>query len=165
MYRIRAFISRGLYIFTPFWKTSFFHKILFLFMVSIQERVMMARVQVILFEIDCPIFYTNLHELFFQFISWTNWINSCKFMDNCWISCKIMKISYLDVLTYTTTLPAVTPLIPPALFLPFTLLKITTTRWQEKYGLIKLYSPKGINFMMMLFTYFGLKRFYLRNFG
>ena len=26
-------------------------------------------VQVILFEIDCAIFYTNLHELFCQFIS------------------------------------------------------------------------------------------------
>ena len=39
--------------------------------------------QVILFEIDCAIFYTNLHELFGQFISWTNWVNSGKFMDNC----------------------------------------------------------------------------------
>ena len=28
-----------------------------------------VRVQVILFEIDCAIFYTNLHELFSQFIS------------------------------------------------------------------------------------------------
>ena len=27
--------------------------------------------QVILFEINCAIFYTNLHELFCQFISWT----------------------------------------------------------------------------------------------
>ena len=26
-------------------------------------------IQVILFEIDCAIFYTNLHELFWQFIS------------------------------------------------------------------------------------------------
>ena len=34
--------------------------------------------------------YTNLHELFFQFISWTNWVNSGKFMDNCWISCLVM---------------------------------------------------------------------------
>ena len=47
-------------------------------------------VQVILFEIDCTSFYTNLHELFFQFISWTNWVNSGKFMDNCWISCQVM---------------------------------------------------------------------------
>ena len=31
-------------------------------------------------------FYTNLPELFCQFISWTNWVNSGKFMDNCWIS-------------------------------------------------------------------------------
>ena len=46
--------------------------------------------QVILFEIDCAIFYTNLHELFRQFISWTNWVNSGKFMDNCWISCQVM---------------------------------------------------------------------------
>ena len=46
--------------------------------------------QVILFEIDCAIFYTNLHELFCQFISWTNWVNSGKFLDNCWISCQAM---------------------------------------------------------------------------
>ena len=39
-------------------------------------------IQVILFEINCAIFYTNLHELFCQFISWTNWVNSGKFMDN-----------------------------------------------------------------------------------
>ena len=38
-------------------------------------------IQVILFEIDCLIFYTYLHELFCQFISWTNWVNSDKFMD------------------------------------------------------------------------------------
>ena len=30
-------------------------------------------VQVIIFEIDCAIFYTNLHELFCQFIFQTNW--------------------------------------------------------------------------------------------
>ena len=36
------------------------------------------------------IFYTNLHELFCQFISWTNWVDSGKFMDNCWISCQVM---------------------------------------------------------------------------
>ena len=47
-------------------------------------------VQVILFEKDCASFYTNLHELFCQFISWTNWVNSGKFMDNCWISCQVM---------------------------------------------------------------------------
>ena len=35
-------------------------------------------------------FYTNLHELFCQFISWTNWVNPGKFMDNCWISCQVM---------------------------------------------------------------------------
>ena len=35
-------------------------------------------------------FYTNLHELFCQFISWTNWVNSGKSMDNCWISCQVM---------------------------------------------------------------------------
>ena len=33
-------------------------------------------------------FYTNLHELFCQFISWTNLVISGKFMDNCWISCQ-----------------------------------------------------------------------------
>ena len=45
---------------------------------------------VILFEIDRAISYTNLHELFCQFISWTNWVNSCKFMDNRRISCQVM---------------------------------------------------------------------------
>ena len=34
--------------------------------------------QVILFVIDCAIFYTNLHELLRQFKSWTNWVNSGK---------------------------------------------------------------------------------------
>ena len=47
-------------------------------------------VEVVLFEINCAIFYTNLHELFCQFISWTNLVNSGKFMDNCWISCQVM---------------------------------------------------------------------------
>ena len=42
--------------------------------------------QVILFENDCAIFYTNLHELFCQFISSTNWVNCGKFMNNCWKS-------------------------------------------------------------------------------
>ena len=50
-------------------------------------------IQFILFEIDCTIFYTNLHELFFQFISWTNWVNSGKFMDNWWISCQVMAVT------------------------------------------------------------------------
>ena len=35
-------------------------------------------------------FYINSHELFCQFISWTNWVNSGKFMDSCWISCQVM---------------------------------------------------------------------------
>ena len=47
-------------------------------------------IQIILFEIDCAIFYTKLLELFFQFISWTNLVNSGKFMDNCWIPCQVM---------------------------------------------------------------------------
>ena len=46
--------------------------------------------QVILYEIDWAIFYTNLHELFCKFISWTNWGNFDKFMDNWWISCQVM---------------------------------------------------------------------------
>ena len=33
------------------------------------------------------IFYSSLHELICQFIIWTNWVNSGKFMANCWISC------------------------------------------------------------------------------
>ena len=59
------------------------------------------KLQVILFEIDCAIFYTNLHELFCQFISWTNWVNSGNFMDNCWISCQVMadmKKVYVDLM-------------------------------------------------------------------
>ena len=47
-------------------------------------------IQVLLFEINCAIFYTNLHELFNQFICWTNWVNSGKFMENSWISCRVM---------------------------------------------------------------------------
>ena len=43
--------------------------------------------QVILFEIDCTIFYTIF---FCQFITWTNWVNPGKFMDNCWLSCQAM---------------------------------------------------------------------------
>ena len=57
--------------------------------------------QVILFEIDFAIFYTNLHELFRQFISWTNWVNTGKFMNNCWISCQVMadmEIVYNDLI-------------------------------------------------------------------
>ena len=53
-------------------------------------RLWYLAVQVILFEIDCAIFYTHLHELFCQFISWTNWVNSGKLMGNCWISCQVM---------------------------------------------------------------------------
>ena len=45
-------------------------------------------VQVILFEIDCAIFFTNLHELLCQFISYC--VNSGKFMNNSWISCQVM---------------------------------------------------------------------------
>ena len=44
-------------------------------------------IQVILFEIECTIFYTNLHELFCQFISL---VNSGKFMDNCRITRQAM---------------------------------------------------------------------------
>ena len=51
------------------------------------------------FEIDWRNFYTNLLELFCQCISWTNWVNSGKFMDKWentvifydgywWISCR-----------------------------------------------------------------------------
>ena len=47
------------------------------------DNVKKGWVQVIFFEIDCAIVYTNLHELFCQFISQPNWVNSGKFMDNC----------------------------------------------------------------------------------
>ena len=53
--------------------------------------------QVIHFEIVCAIFYTNSHELFCQFISWTNWVNPGEFMDNCWILCQGMRIIMPDI--------------------------------------------------------------------
>ena len=40
-------------------------------------------------------------NLFCQFISLTNWVNSGKFMDNCWISSQLMvdmKIFYNDLI-------------------------------------------------------------------
>ena len=37
-----------------------------------------------------PNFYTNLHKLFCQFIIWKKWVNSGKFMENCWIPCQVM---------------------------------------------------------------------------
>ena len=70
-------------------KNCFVHQKPSLLYKNLQLRVYTS-VQVILFEIDCTIFYTNLHELFCEFISWTNWVNSGKFMDNCWISCQVM---------------------------------------------------------------------------
>ena len=42
-----------------------------------------------------------LHELFCQFISWTKWANSGKFVDNCWISWQVivdMKKVYNDLM-------------------------------------------------------------------
>ena len=62
-----------------------------LFYKNLQLRVYTSA-QIILYEIDCAIFYKKLHELFCQFISWKNWVNSGKFMDNCWISCQVMKL-------------------------------------------------------------------------
>ena len=38
-------------------------------------------------------FWDRLRNFFTQicqFISWTNWVNSGKFMDNCWILCQVM---------------------------------------------------------------------------
>ena len=35
--------------------------------------------------------FTQLYmNCFFQFISWTDWVNAGKFLDNCWISWQIM---------------------------------------------------------------------------
>ena len=51
------------------------------------QNSVLAGIQVILFEIDCATFYANLHKLFGQFISWTNWVNSGKLN---WISCQVM---------------------------------------------------------------------------
>ena len=69
-----------------------------------------AQIQVILFEIDCAIFYTDLHELFCQFISWTKLANSGKFRDNCWISCQVMadmKKVYNDLIIINLYIPSV----------------------------------------------------------
>ena len=49
-------------------KNCFVHQKPSLLYQNLQLRVYTS-VQVILFEIDCTIFYTNLHELFCQFIS------------------------------------------------------------------------------------------------
>ena len=57
---------------------------------SLDMKQFVSTLQVILFEIDCAIFYTNFHELFCQFISWTKFGNSGKSLDNFWISCQGM---------------------------------------------------------------------------
>ena len=61
--------------------------------ISFYQRFFLLFLQVTLFEIDCAIFYTNLHGLFCQFISGTIWVNSGKFIDNCWISCQVRELS------------------------------------------------------------------------
>ena len=54
---------------------------------------------------DLPVklilFYANLYGLFCQFVSWTNWVNSGRFMNDCWISCHVMvdMKNFYDVLT------------------------------------------------------------------
>ena len=62
------------------WLYQMIWVLLFIYIVLIKD--------VILFEIDCAIFYTNLHELFCQFISKLNKLGT--FMDNCWVSCEVM---------------------------------------------------------------------------
>ena len=57
---------------------------------SHHSHIICTKVQVILFEIDYTNFWTNLHKWLCQFIKWTNWVNSGKFIDNCWISCQVM---------------------------------------------------------------------------
>jgi hypothetical protein len=58
-YRTRAIITRGLYNFYPLFEVQkrffkgFFLKILALCMVSIQERVMMARVRELEYKLQC----------------------------------------------------------------------------------------------------------------
>ena len=64
-------------------------KINLIWWIALEEAIFQI-VQVILFEIDCAIFSTKLHEMFCQFIIWTNWVNSGKLMDNCCISCQVM---------------------------------------------------------------------------
>ena len=77
-------------------------------MSKLSEELMknIVHIQVILFEIDCAIFYTNFHELFCQFIiNWTKFGNSGKSLDNFWISCQVMadmEIFYNDLIIIQT---------------------------------------------------------------
>ena len=74
-----------------------------------------SAIKAILFKINCAIFYTNLHELFCQFISCTNWVNSGKFINNCLISCQVMagmKKVYDDLIIINLYLPRRGQFIP-----------------------------------------------------
>ena len=49
-------------------------------------------------------FLHKFAKLFCQFISWPKWVNSGKFMDNCWIPCQVMadmKKVYNDLIIHT----------------------------------------------------------------
>ena len=77
--------------FTCRFRLFFFLLLAYMFSLCNVKVHMWKYIQVILFEIDYAILYTNLYELFCQFKSWTNWVNSGKFiLDNCWISCQVM---------------------------------------------------------------------------
>ena len=44
-----------------------------------------------IFDLSCKVFSLwKIKSKFCQFISWTNWVNSGKFMENYWISCHVM---------------------------------------------------------------------------
>ena len=45
-------------------------------------------------------------------VSWTNWVNSCKFMDNCWISCQVME-NWAMLLMLTSLISCLHPRIRP----------------------------------------------------
>ena len=82
-----------------------------------------TKVQVILFEIVCAIFYTNFHGLFCQFISWTKFGNSGKSLDNFWISCQVMAdmekfYDDLIIINLYLHLPDFAPYLPIVVLFP-----------------------------------------------
>ena len=129
------------------------------------------QIQVILYEIDCSIFYTNLYELFCQFISWTNWVNSGKFMDNCWISCQVMadmKKVYDDLIIinlfqafktwwgHQFMVDKICPPPPPGLGQNFPSSSFYKIDWNLTTKTWKLF----VSFLDFFWTHFFLKRYF-----
>ena len=71
---IMGVLYEGIKSYREHWMNGAFH--------TVNYNQVLTCIQVIPSQIDCSIFYTNLHELVCQFISCTNWVNSGKFMGN-----------------------------------------------------------------------------------